>query len=166
MGVDMDFVLKPVETYFLALKDPRSSVNQKHPFLSVNMIAVLAVIAGADSPTAISRRALLKSECLRENTVSTRYYISSLPVSVKRFAHAVRQHWAIENTCHWTQGHTFREDESRIANVQSREKFVSLNRFGLSLLKPHPAKIRAVMKRRSWARNDAFPLETVLGAKE
>jgi len=101
-----------------------------------------------------------------KETVSTRYYISSLPVSVKRFAHAVRQHWAIENTCHWTQGHTFREDESRIANVQLRENFASLNCFGLSLLKPHPAKIGTVMKRRSWARNDAFPLETVLGAKE
>jgi len=62
----MDFVLKPVKTYFLALNDPRSSVNQKHPFISVIMIAVLAVIAGADGPTAISRWELLKSEWLRE----------------------------------------------------------------------------------------------------
>jgi len=103
---------------------------------------------------------------MRENTVSTRYYISSLPVSGKRFTHAVRQHWAIENTRHWTQGHTFREDESRIANVQLRENVASLNRFGLSLLKPHPAKISTVMKRRSCAWNDAFLLETLLGTKE
>jgi len=103
---------------------------------------------------------------MRENTVSTRYYISSLPVSLKRFARAVRQHWAIANTCHWTQGHTFREDESRIANVQLRENVARLNCLGLSLLKPHPAKISTVMKRHSYASNDAFPLETVLGTKE
>jgi len=101
-----------------------------------------------------------------KETVSTRYYISSLPVGVKRFAHAVRQHWAIENTCHWTQGHTFREDESRIANVQLREKFAWLNRSGRSLLEPHPAKNSTVLKRLSCARNDAFLLETVLGTKE
>ena len=101
-----------------------------------------------------------------KETVSTRYYISSLPVSVKRFSHAVRQHWAIENTCHWTLDHPFREDESRIANVQLRENFAWLNRFGLSLLKQHPAKISTVMKRRSCAWNDAFLLETVLGITE
>ena len=72
MGVDMDFDLQPVETYFPALNDPRSSVNQKHPFPSVIMIVLLAVIAGADGPTAISRWALLKSEWLRETvTVHT-----------------------------------------------------------------------------------------------
>jgi len=85
---------------------------------------------------------------------------------VKRVSHAVRQHWAIENTCHWTQGHTFREDESRIANVQLRENFAWLNCLCLSLLKPHPAKISTVMKRRSCVWNDAFLLETVLGTKE
>ena len=54
--------------------------------------------------------------CLRngKQTTETRYYISSLPVGVKRFARAVRGHWGIENTCHWTLDVTYREDESRI----------------------------------------------------
>jgi len=40
--------------------------------------------------------------CIREGkeTVDIRYYISSLTMGVKRFAHAVRAHWGIENTCH------------------------------------------------------------------
>ena len=43
------------------------------------------------------------SECVRDGkeTAEVRYYISSLAVGVKRFAHAVRSHWAIENSCHW-----------------------------------------------------------------
>jgi predicted transposase YbfD/YdcC len=38
--------------------------------------------------------------CVRDGkeTAETRYYISSLPVGVKQFAHAVRSHWGIENS--------------------------------------------------------------------
>jgi hypothetical protein len=38
------------------------------------------------------------SECVRDGKVTdeVRYYISSLGVGVKRFAHAVRSHWGIE----------------------------------------------------------------------
>ena len=38
------------------------------------------------------------SECIRNGKVTdeVRYYISSLGVGVKRFAHAVRGHWGIE----------------------------------------------------------------------
>ena len=38
--------------------------------------------------------------CVRDGkeTAETRYYISSLAVSVKQFAHAVRSHWGIENS--------------------------------------------------------------------
>src|SRR3954449_2817981 len=39
------------------------------------------------------------SECVRDGrmTDEVRYYISSLKVGVKRFAHAVRSHWGVEN---------------------------------------------------------------------
>jgi predicted transposase YbfD/YdcC len=58
--------------------------------------------------------------CVRDGkeTVETRYFISSLPVGVKQFAHAIRSHWAIENTCHWSLDMTYREDESRIRQGQ------------------------------------------------
>ena len=54
------------------------------------------------------------SECLRngKEMVEIRYDISSLAVSVKRFAHAIRSHWGIENSCHWSLDLTYREDES------------------------------------------------------
>ena len=54
--------------------------------------------------------------CLRDGkeTVDTRYFISSVPVKVKQFAHAVRSHWGIENRCHGCLDVTYREDPSRI----------------------------------------------------
>ena len=103
--------------------------------------------------------------CIRDGkqTVDMRYFISSLPMGVKQFAHAVRSHWAIENTCHWSLDVTYREDESRIRNEALRENFAWLNRFTLSLLKQHPGKDSLVMKRRSCGWNDDFLVETLTG---
>ena len=104
--------------------------------------------------------------CLRDGkeTAETRYYISSLPVGVRLFAHAVRSHWAIENSCHWSLDMTYREDESRIRDPHLRENFAWLNRFTLSLLKQHPGKDSIAMKRRSCGWSEDFLLEVVTGA--
>jgi len=105
------------------------------------------------------------SACVRDGkeTLEKRYFISSLPVGVKRFAHAVRSHWGIENSCHWSLDMTFREDESRIRDGNLRENFAWLNRFLLSLLKQHPSKNSLVGKRRDSAWNDNFLLEVLTG---
>lgn len=103
--------------------------------------------------------------CLRngKQTTERRYYISSLAMGVKRFAHAVRAHWGIENTCHWSLDITYREDESRIRETRLRENFAWLNRFTLSLLKQHPGKASLKMKRRSCGWNDDFLMEVLTG---
>jgi predicted transposase YbfD/YdcC len=103
--------------------------------------------------------------CIRngKETTETRYYISSLPMGVKRFAHAIRSHWGIENTCHWSLDVTYREDESRIREKHLRENFAWLNRFTLSLLKQHPAKDSLAMKRRSCGWDEQFLVQTLTG---
>jgi predicted transposase YbfD/YdcC len=103
--------------------------------------------------------------CVRngKETADTRYYISSLPVGVKVFAHAVRSHWGIENSCHWSLDMTYREDESRIREPHLRENFAWLNRFTLSLLKQHPGKDSIAMKRRACGWSDEFLAEVVTG---
>jgi len=106
------------------------------------------------------------SVCVRDGkeTVEMRYYISSLPVRVKQFARAVRGHWGIENSCHWSLDVTYREDESRIRDKHMRENFAWLNRLTLSLLKQHPGRDSIVMKRRSCGWNHDFLLEVLTGA--
>lgn len=103
--------------------------------------------------------------CVRDGkqTQDIRYYISSLPLGVKRFARAVRSHWGIENTCHWSLDVTYREDESRIREQHLRENFAWLNRFTLSLLKQHPGKDSLAMKRRSCGWDDNFLVQTLTG---
>lgn len=103
--------------------------------------------------------------CIRggKETIEGRYFISSLPVKVKQFARAVRNHWGIENTCHWCLDVTYREDESRIRDGHLRENFAWLNRFTLSLLKQHRTKDSIAMKRRACGWNENYMLEILRG---
>src|SRR5271166_3740403 len=56
--------LDEVIRHFEELEDPRSEINLRHPLLSVVVIALLAVLAGAGGPTAITQWAVLKQEFL------------------------------------------------------------------------------------------------------
>src|SRR3954466_3600935 len=56
--------LDEVAVHFQGLEDPRSTVNRRHPLVSVVAIALLAVLAGAGGPTAFARWAALKEEVL------------------------------------------------------------------------------------------------------
>src|SRR5579862_2078914 len=56
--------LDEVIGYFDELEDPRSTINLLHPLVSVVVIAMMAVLAGAGGPTAIARWAVLKEEFL------------------------------------------------------------------------------------------------------
>src|SRR6185437_6170087 len=56
--------LDAVGQHFESLEDPRSEINLRHPLVSVVVIALMAVLAGADGPTAIAKWAQLKSNLL------------------------------------------------------------------------------------------------------
>jgi hypothetical protein len=54
--------LESVMRHFEELEDPRSEVNLRHPLVSVVVISLMAVLAGAAGPTAIARWAVLKGD--------------------------------------------------------------------------------------------------------
>jgi len=109
---------------------------------------------------------IVTSQCFRDGkeTIDVRYYISSLAMGVKRFAHAVRSHWGIENSCHWSLDITYREDESRIRDKNMRENFAWLRRLTLSLLKQHPGSESVALKRQSCGWSEDFMLEVLTAA--
>lgn len=101
-----------------------------------------------------------------KETGEVQCYISSLTRNVKRFARAVRGHWGIENTCHWSLDMTFREDESRARERNVAENLSWLRRFALGLLKQHPdQKTSLVMKRRQCGWSTDFLAEVLFGVK-
>src|SRR3954465_15787244 len=58
--------LDEVVLHFAELEDPRSTINRRHPLVSVVVIALMAVLAGASGPTAIAEWAATKEEFLIE----------------------------------------------------------------------------------------------------
>ena len=79
-------------------------------------------IAAPDYLTGFSAWRDLQSLILIESTraskekrsVELRYYLSSLKPNAERAAHAVRQHWGVENSLHWILDVAFREDDCRV----------------------------------------------------
>jgi predicted transposase YbfD/YdcC len=72
-------------------------------------------------------------------TDEVRYYLSSCALSGRRFAEAVRGHWAIESM-HWVLDVNFREDESRTRERTLGNNLSWLRRFAVTMLKRHPDK--------------------------
>ncbi len=70
-----------------------------------------------------------------KNTIERRYYLSSLPLDARRFAHAVRGHWGVENNLHWRLDIIFREDDNRARTRNAAQNLASLRRITLNLLK-------------------------------
>lgn len=96
--------------------------------------------------------------------IECRYYILSTFPSAKRFADAVRSHWAIENRLHWQLDVTFQEDQSRIRKGHADANFSSLRRTALSLLKNNRTKkIGVKNKRLAAALDERYLTEVLLG---
>ena len=120
-------------------------------------------LPGQDNWSGLTTLGRVTLTCIRngQETSETRCYISSLPLDVERFSRAVRSHWSIENTCHWSLDVTYREDESRIRERHLTENFAWLYRFTLSLLQQHPRKTSLAMKRSGCGWNEHFLLEVL-----
>lgn len=83
-----------------------------------------------------------------KETSEKRFFISSLPADSKLLLHAVRSHWSIENTLHWTLDMVFREDESRIRNRNAAQVMALFRRLAINLLRVIPEKESIGIKRR------------------
>lgn len=86
------------------------------------------------------------------------FYISSLPADAPRLLQAIRDHWSIENTCHWSLDVTFGEDASRVRIGHAPQNFALLRRLTLSLLKQDSSKASLNQKRFRAALDDDFLL--------
>jgi predicted transposase YbfD/YdcC len=88
--------------------------------------------------------------------VDTRYFLTSLPAQGPQFAHAVRQHWGIENALHWVLDVSCAEDACRMRKDQGAQTCAVLRHIALHLLQrePHHKRgIKARRKRAAWDRD-------------
>jgi predicted transposase YbfD/YdcC len=98
-----------------------------------------------------------------KSSTERRYYISSLPLDIERFARAVRGHWSIENKVHWVMDVRFGEDQSRARNGHAAENLATLRRLALNLLKLEKTKKRGIRGKQNNASWDHAYLLKLLG---
>jgi predicted transposase YbfD/YdcC len=96
-------------------------------------------------------------------SVERRYYISSLPLDIERFARAVRGHWGVENKLHWVMDVRFGEDQSRARHGCAAENLATLRRLALNLLKLEKSKKRGIRGKQNNASWDHAYLLKLLG---
>ena len=73
-----------------------------------------------------------KTGLLRHST-ETAFYVANTPVTATRAAEAIRAHWTIENTSHYSRDVTLGEDRSRIRTNPG--VFARLRSFAFNVLK-------------------------------
>jgi len=87
------------------------------------------------------------------HTKEERFYISSKLQTSEYFNKAVRAHWGIENSLHWSLDVQFNEDKSRKRKDNAAENFATVRRLALTKLTSTPFKRHGINNRRliaSW----------------
>ena len=93
-----------------------------------------------------------------------RYYISSLAGSAEQLLAAMRSHWSIENSLHWTLDVTFREDQCRIRKDHGPQNINTLRQIGHNLLKNETTlKVGIQGKRLNAGWDEDYLLKVLLG---
>jgi len=77
-----------------------------------------------------------------------RYYLSSLPPDIGRFARAVRGHWSVENQLHWSLDVSFEEDRSRARTRHAATNLATLRRITLNLLRADKSSSKSLNRKR------------------
>jgi predicted transposase YbfD/YdcC len=107
-------------------------------------------------------RVASRTELKDRGRFETRYYVSSAALSADRAAHAVRSHWAIENSLHWVLDVTFGDDLSRLRTGHGAKNMAVVRHFAINLVRTAKDK-RSIKLRRKRAGWDPKYLATILG---
>ena len=65
----------------------------------------------------------------------TAYYLSSRQENARVFTNKIRGHWRIENQLHWVKDVIFKEDSSRIQQLQPATNLSILKTFAMNLFR-------------------------------
>ena len=99
-------------------------------------------------------------------STETRFFLTAIPTdppnSARRFARAVRYHWGIENSLHWSLDVSFNEDDCRVRKDNGPQNLAALRHVSLNLLKRDMTTKAGIKTRRLKAGWDNSYLEHLL----
>jgi predicted transposase YbfD/YdcC len=106
----------------------------------------LAMIAKVESRT--EREGKICSDC--------RYYLSSMAMSAKQFAAAVRSHWGIENSLHWVMDVVFHDDLMRLHSGHGAANMATVRHVIVNIIRNIKDKHSLKVRRKACGWNDEY----------
>jgi len=95
-------------------------------------------------------------------SVRKRYFLTTHEPDAPRLQRLIRQHWSIENQCHWVLDVTFDEDQCRARKDHAAQNLAMLRKVCLSLLKQETTIKDTLRGKRYRAALDESVLENIL----
>ena len=94
-----------------------------------------------------------KRQVGEKTSEETHYYISSLPLSAgaQSIGKAIRSHWAVENSLHWSLDVAFREDACQVRKDEGPANFACIRRVALTQIKRETSLKVGIKNKRSRA---------------
>lgn len=152
---------KPVST---AITDTYSESDAGHGRIESRKCIVSNQLDWLEQKSAwagLSSIAMIEETREFKGRISTdrRFFISSLPANARQIAQAVRAHWAIENTLHWTLDVVFNEDKSTVRKDHAPQNMAIVRHVVLNILntaKKHfkGVGIKALRKKAGWGNDN------------
>lgn len=99
------------------------------------------------------------------SSLERRYYLSSHEPDAEKLQRLIRQHWAIENSCHWILDVVWDEDSSRIRKGNAAENVALLRKTALNILKADTSIKDTIRGKRLQATFNESVLEKILTLK-
>ncbi len=159
--LEIDFAATPVRRY-----ETQEKGHGREEHRSYYLCPVPADLKDRERWPHLKAIGIAISSTIREGKQcdEVRYYILSSYVAGRRFAAAVRDHWAIENRLHWQLDVTFQEDQSRVRLGHADANFSILRRTALSMLKnENTAKVGIKNKRLLAGWDDSYLAKVLFG---
>ena len=137
--------------HFVSSIDPRVDRTKEHRLEDILMIALCAMLCGAESFVDFADFGRAKEDWLRtfltlphgipSHDTFGRVFAALDP---KAFARAARGHCGIENQLHWSLDVNFGEDQCRIRAGYASENLAILRHMSLNILKADTTKKRGI----------------------
>jgi predicted transposase YbfD/YdcC len=141
--------------YKAYLYDYEKTVNKGHGRIeirecwTISDLQILCHLRGFENWEKLQTVSLIRSQRLigDEKTCEDRFHIASI-VGAKRILGAVRSHWGIENSLHWTLDLAFDEDRCRVRKDHGPENLAILRHIAINLLKQEKTCQRSIKGKR------------------
>ncbi|MCC5599785.1 ISAs1 family transposase [Nostoc sp. CHAB 5714] len=99
-----------------------------------------------------------------KTTREVQFYLTSLDCDARKLGQAIRLHWGIENSLHWTLDITFNEDACRVRTGHAPQNLSLLRRIALNALNLEQSFKRSNRQKSNRAAMDNNYMLTILAA--